>query len=832
VFKKRFSKKFVSRIKSPWLLILAFLFNIQVGATSIIGKVTDNAGAAIPYASVFVKNNKQGVTANANGEYQLNLTPGFYTIICQHVGFAKQEKDITLTAQTATLNFILEPQVLTLSEVRLGEGEDPAYGIIRSVIASRVSNLKKEQHFSCEVYSKSQMRLRDFPGKFLGNKVDFEDGDTSKKKIIYLSETVSKYWVDKPKNEKVEVISSRTSGSGDGFGLAVPTIFSLYENSVQISPQLNPRGFISPIAEQALQYYKYKLLGSFTEDGQHIFKIKVTPKRKFEPLFAGYINVVDERWTIHSSNLLLTKESQLQILDTLRIEQLYKYYNDSISFLASQVVYPAFKKFGFEGYGSFVNVYSGYNIESNFASVFKDKIILKYQDSSNRKTIDYWNVVRPIPLAPDEMRDFVKKDSLAVLRKSAHYQDSINKKNNKFTVSKFLLFGYTIYQKEHSATIYGSSMINQLSFNPAEGLVLSPQISVDYLLDSTPRNPRKINIATTFRYGVLNKHFNPSVKISYRIPDKYAEQLNISFGKSVYSFSPTSTISELANSLSCLLEEKNRIKTYEASFFLLNYTKGFNNGFSVSTSLSYQHRTPLENLTDYTWRDRAGSAYTPNYPYEISATNIAKHQALSVSALLRWQPGNKYVQYPERKISVGSDNPVFTLQLKQALPNLLGSDASYSKWKFDISDQLNLKLKGVLRYRVALGGFLSKKEVPLPDFNHYNGNISNLAATYLNSFQLMPLYAFSNTDAFAEGHIEYNMKGFITNKIPLIRRLNCYLVTGINSLYVNSNKNYIEYFIGADNLFKQFRIDWYRASSKNNTSGNTSGVRVGIKMFQ
>jgi hypothetical protein len=43
----------------------------------------------------------------------------------------------------------------------------------------------------------------------MGEKVDFEDGDTSKKKMIFLSETIAKYYVDYPKHTKVEVVSTK-----------------------------------------------------------------------------------------------------------------------------------------------------------------------------------------------------------------------------------------------------------------------------------------------------------------------------------------------------------------------------------------------------------------------------------------------------------------------------------------------------------------------------------------------------------------------------------------------------------------------------------------------
>ena len=82
----------------------------------------------------------------------------------------------------------------------------------------------------------------------------------------------------------------------------------------------------------------------------------------------------------------------------------------------------------------------------------------------------------------------------------------------------------------------------------------------------------------------------------------------------------------------------------------------------------------------------------------------------------------------------------------------------------------------------------------------------------MNIFQLLPLYQFSNTNNFyALGHIEHNFNGLLTNKIPGIKRLNIYLVVGANAFYINRDTNYIEYFFGIDNIFKQFRIDFVQS---------------------
>jgi len=372
-----------------------------------------------------------------------------------------------------------------MPNIVIQKGEDPAYAIIRSTIERQKENLDRTREYSCQVYSKGQLRLRDFPKKFMGEKVDFEDGDTSKQKILYLSETVSKFSIGKQSQRKVEVISSKVSGSSDGFGLSVPDPYSLYPNNVMISTRLNPRGFISPLASNALSFYRYKLLGTFYENQKAISRIQVTPRRKMEPLFSGVITIVEDDWQLYSVDLSLTTQQQLELLDTLRLVQLYQRDNAGNWLIYNQVLYPAAKKFGFDAYGSFVNIYTDFQTQPQWSKRFFDRTILRYTEDANKRDEAYWESIRPVPLMQDERRDYVRKDSLERVRKDPRYIDSLNKVRNAFSISKLLLRGQPLYAKGEIARVSLNPVIEQINFNPAEGLVLQPEISWSRALDST-----------------------------------------------------------------------------------------------------------------------------------------------------------------------------------------------------------------------------------------------------------------------------------------------------------------------------------------------------------
>ena len=695
------------------------------------------------------------------------------------------------------------------------------------MIRRQSENQKNSELFSCLVYSKGQLRLRDFPVRFLSQKVDFEDGDSSKKKIIYLSETVSNFSQKNRKEKKVDVISSRVSGNSDGFGLAVPDQYSLYENLVLTGTRLNPRGFVSPLSPQTFNFYQFKLLGTFTEREKLISRIKVTPKRKGEPLFEGVISIVQEDWQLHSVELVLTKAQQLELVDTLRFVQLYQEIEPARWQLSSQILYPAAKKFGFDAYGSFVNVYSNYQLSPNWKSRFFDRFLLSYEDSANKRSLTYWNTIRPIPLTPEEQEDYLKKDSLEKRRMDPHYLDSLNKIRNKFTFPKFFLTGQTIWAKGNRFSMSVNPVLEQLVFSPAEGMVLFPIFRFQTKLDSS-NSRRSISGAFSIRAGLLNMHINPYLSINYTPATLLRSSFSFGVGRQVLQFNSSSPITDRGNTLSCLLLEHNLIKSYEAFVVRLGYNSTVGAGFSLGINLKYENRTPLDNQTSYTWINKANLSYTPNYPNELVGKNIIQHQVADLTFSIRWQPGSRYIKLPERVVSIGSNKPVFSFAYTRSFKGIAGSSAQFSKWRLSVTDSYNLGLKGLLRFKMATGGFLNSDSVPLPDYIHFNGNNSQLANEYVNSFQVLSMYQLSTTRKwYWLGHLEYNLRGFLTNKIPVVKLLKPYLVLGINTCYLSKVNNHFEWFIGVDNLLKQFRVDFVTGYQPGGVV--IRGVRIGLK---
>jgi hypothetical protein len=818
------------KLKLFFLLTAGFLFSFHfsVKAGLIHGKTLDEKNHPLPFTTITIKELNKKIVSNGNGEYNVELNPGSYTFICQHVGFATVSKEIRVHEKEQVHNFHLSPNELTLTEVLIKAGaEDPAYAIIRNAIRERSFNGKKAGAYSCEAYIKGLIRTNDYPNTLFGQTIDFEDGDTSKKKIIFLSESISDIFVSQSNETKVIVKSTRVSGQTNGLGLATPFLLSFYENIVALPKSFNPRGFISPIADGALAFYNYKYLGAFYENNVMINKILVTPKRNFEPLFKGYIQIIENTWNIHSVSLSLDKQSLLEFADKIKIEQQYEKVDFDTWMVGNQTIYPEVNFLGFDAGGYFTTLFSKYQVNKQFDKKEFGRVLLKYDSLSNKKPIEYWNDSRPIPLLSEEIADFRKKDSLEKRREDPAYLDSLDRRQNKINPFGLIVNGQTLIKRSNKMNYSYDPLLKSVSYNTVEGIAL--QLSGSIQKELKGRN--QITFTPVLRYGITNRHFNAFLRTNYRFGKKYVNSITTSFGSRIYQFNNANPIPQIMNTFATLFSGYNYMKLYQANFFQVNYQKGLGDGFDFTGFINYQDRTPLVNTdTSYGWgNSRIFKKFTPNYPTEIVNQPMTAHQNLIIGFRINFRPGTKYIELPDRVISSFSRTPTFSLQYTKAIRNILGSDSDFDKWRFSITGDINFKLGGEFKYRVETGGFINAKNVEVPDFNHFIGNLTRKSTPYVESFQVAPFYALSNKEKiFLQLNGEYRLNGLITNKIPLIQRLNLRVVTGANTIWLKE-QNYTEVFIGVDNILKLFRIDYVWGMGKAVMPQN--GIKIGIRGF-
>lgn len=454
----------------------------------------------------------------------------------------------------------------------------------------------------------------------------------------------------------------------------------------------------------------------------------------------------------------------------------------------------------------------------------------------NKKTHAYWDSIRPVPLEREEQFDYHIKDSIFQVTKdsalSKNAIDSLKKKQGKF--KPLSPFWSGVHRNHYSATTpYNwsiESLIQNLEYNPAEGLVLNVYGGYNAYWKKWKT---RVDFQPSVRYGFSNTHLNAWATVRFSSLDvginKKPKQhsLTLGGGKRVSDFNKESSLPPLINSISVLFYGNNLIKTYENYFGSAVYRKRYDFGLQYSIGALFEDRIPLNNSTHFTIFKKDSARITPNYPNERIPAQFSRYQAFLLDLTVSFRPGQRYIQLPYNKISLGSKYPLFSLRYVKGIKGLLGSDVNFDKWQFSITDDRNFKLAGLLRYKLGVGGFFNTRSVFIQDFQHFNGNQSVAASEYLNSYQLAKYYANSTTASiYGVGHIEHHFNGLLTNKIPLINRFKWNLVAGSNAFYVNKDNNYVELFVGLENIFKILRVDavW---GFENGVQGHT-GIRVGF----
>ncbi len=814
-------------------LLAVFAFTIA-DAAKIQGFIKEEQGSPLAYATVTVKGTPTGTTANSKGFYSLDLKPGSYTLQFEYVGFVTVEKTIEVTDKDQQLDIILVTNQNLMGEVIVkAKGEDPAYRIIRQAIKKRNYYQQQTDSLSVDIYLKGIIRTISIPGKLFGQKIerDGSDGlDSVGKGVAMLSESNLLLDEVRPDQSKITVRSSFSRG--DNMGLNFSKVTSFYTNNVNIfDVNSSSRGFISPIADGALNFYRYKLLNTYTRDGITVKTIRVIPKRKHEPLFSGNIEIAEGSWRIYNLDLLLTKDYQLELIDSLKIKQLHGPVTPDVWKTKNQIISIGFNMFNFKGVGSFVNVYSNYNLHPRFPSGYFDNIVMKYDTGYYKKDSSFWTQSRPVTLEDDEKRYYTFRDSMNTIRdnRPKSYYDSL-RRNQKIKLTNLLWSNQRYrWSSNRSTTTYQlKGLIKGLEYNTVEGVTLKINQHFSYMPNKGNYN---YHLYWNMRYGFENRHFNSfgtftvtSKEDTYR--NRY---LSLSGGKRVSQLNNDNPINALTNSLYTLFARRNYIKLYENWFGNVQYNNKFENGFTINVGASFEDRIPLNNTSFYSF-SKSKRPFTSNHPEELAAVSFNRHQALIADITVSYQPGQKYIQYPNRKVSIGSDKPVFTLNYTAGIPGLLGSDVKYNKWKLAVTDNLNLKLAGLFKYNVGLGGFLNADRYSIPDMKHFNGNRTFYNMKYLNSFQLAPYYAYSNVaKLYGEANVEHHFNGLLTNKVPLFNKLKWNLVAGGNAFYVKQDQYYAEAFVGLENIFKLFRVDFiagYQPLLKTQL-----GVRVGFGGF-
>jgi hypothetical protein len=822
-------------MKTCLTFVIIFLTGLPIIAQqlAISGNVKDDHGKSVPFASVFVKGTTRGTSANSEGAYRLNLPAGNYELIFKAIGYGQQSRKIDLAA-ARVLDVTLSAETYELKGVNISSGsEDPAYAIVRKAIKKRKSHLKEVNAYTCEVYIKGLQKLLAAPKKFLGrdlNQLGREIGlDSNRRGILYLSESESKYSFEAPDHVHEEMISSKVSGSNRAFSFnrASDMVFNFYQNLENLQG-LSNRPLVSPIADDALLYYRYKWLGITIENGETVNKIQVIPRREHDPCFEGYIYILDDSWRIYSLDLVITKKANINIVDTLRFSQQFFPVSEGKWMQASNKFEFSGGLLGFRFGGYFISVYKDYDLHPQFNSgEFKE--VLRITRQVNKIDSNYWNKERPVPLTAEEKTDYQKKAILAEKRESKPYLDSLDRVNNKLNPVNLFLTGYTYFDRYHFQSVHFNSLLGALNFNTVQGFVFDYGVTYVHRTDSTDSrlsgfDNHNFIVSAKAGYGFSNRVATGSAGVIFPIRDF---TVNINGGSDIVDLNNQSPISPLLNSFHSLFQRKNYEKLYQKQFASGTLGGRIAGGWQASLTAEFADRKSLPNTSTYSFVHPANRQYTSNNPFtpNVETLLFPENKSFKITFRTTYDFSNKYETYPIGRRYLPSPYPTIGFTFIKAVKDVFGSDADYSRASFDIGKQnISMGMFGRTSFYAEAGKFFDVKRIYYPDYKQFEGLEGTFYRPTLNRFLLLNYYLYSAPDQYVEGHLEHNFSGFITNKLPGIRKLKLQEIVDFNYLDTPQLKNYGE--IGFGLQYLNFRLIYGRSFHSGNNM--TSGLKLGV----
>ncbi|MCC3157924.1 DUF5686 and carboxypeptidase regulatory-like domain-containing protein [Hymenobacter sp. 15J16-1T3B] len=859
----------LSRLLLPFLLLIS---TVGTRAGVVQGRVTDAQSQPLSFANVAARGTDRSAAANEQGRYQLRLPAGRYTLAFQYVGYAARLEAVRVPAGDSVLALDV---ALTAENYRLGEvvvrapGRDPAYELMEQAIAWRRYHQREVAAYQARAYLKTVVGLTEMPSSLLGAKLPPPPPGLDPR-VLRLEETVSELRFRQPGPAQERVISTRVSGRSQEFGSGgvAAVQMDLYQNLQRAS--FAPRGIVSPLADGALLHYRYELVGSSTEAGRLIHKIRVAPRHPQDPAYSGFIYLVDGSWHLHSVALSLDR-SVLKDLESLHVEQQFMPAPGApeVWVRQSQKLTFGLSVFGFKVQGTFHGVYLSYRdvvpafpraqpapvaaasgavtaeTPAQFAAAprraalrrltrqaarpaasdadaLRPGEVRRVETGANERSAAYWDELRPVPLTADEQRHHRSQDSLEQRRQLPAYQDSLDRVFNRFRPLTAAGGGYR-YRRTRRQHDFATLPLDQLlQYNTVEGVVL--HASGTY--QQRYAGGRRLMLTPTLRYGAAARLLSPRLAGQYLWQPQRLRTLHFAAGRSILDFNDRTQLTPAYNTYYTLWRNENYAKLYQQDAVAAGLSGELARGLTLRADLSYADRQPLRNHTDRLMLDVPGRRFTPNEPVsvELNLAPITRSQALLAEATLNWQPGQRYLTLPDRKVVFGSRYPTLQLHARQALP-VLGADVRYLLAEAGLRHTQRLGLLGQSTLTATAGGFVWASRLQFMDYRHFAGNRLLLTSVFAQ-FQLLDYYRFSTRQRFVEAHWQHGFQGFLLNKAPLLRQLKLQEMLTLHYLHTPALGQYAEVGAGLQRDFLLLHARADVVTTLRTTQPRETGLRV------
>ena len=809
--RKRYLASNIRNMKRIIWLFLLSLVTILSFAQSFKGTVTDTDGKPVPYAALYLREMKSGLTTDEHGRFQTKLSAGQYTCEVSSLGFISQTFTFQMLNRDYEKDIVLAERTYSLPEVNITKGnEDPAYAVMRKALARAPYYRTQIKSYTAGTYLKGTGKGTAIPAVLKLSKEVRKDAKEWLGKLFVLEQqqivnfTAPNVWNNK-------VLANKNSFPEEiGVDMGITTI-NLY------TPELF--GKVSPLNKNAFSYYRFKLDACFVEEGQMINKIRVIPKKDDSRLLEGDLFIVEDLWCISAADVNV-RATGLKA----KIKITCKEVQSSVFLPVSITTSSTIDIMGFKAEASYLAAIHYREVKTDIqpetstdkttkpvtanavAQPKKHKFERPARIGRKDTQVDsladkrdslYWTTIRSVPLRLEEVQSYQYKEEKIALKDLSPGEKS-EKKTAVRQVLNTIMWGKTFRTSNKNAwlTLPGLSAYIP-EYNLVDGFWLGVKLKTGVKLSESST----LRFVPSFYYTTARKNWIGQGELTLDYAPRNRGYLSLSGGLLSADYNSESGESRLINSMSSSLFGHNHLKLYENTFFTVDHAIEPANGLLFSSSLSWQRRKMLDNHIRKSWFKRDAE---PNIPENTAFRPMPENDILKASFELEYTPAHYYHMSQGKKVYEASRYPTFALKYDRAFP-MSGSRylTSYHLMQFSAKQKIEFGMFNRLHWSVNAGSFFDAKNLQFPDFKHFaSTRILVTERSFDTGFSLLDNYVLSTNTRWAQANVSWYTPYLLLKHLPFLSRKAFDEALHLRSIVIYGGRPYTEigYSIGFSDM--------------------------------
>ena len=845
---------------------------------TITGVVVDaRTRKPMDYVNVYYNTKGVGVMTDEKGRFTIQDNPDWEELTISSMGYITQViKKKRGQTKHYTIKLMPSPKqikdiTITATRKKYSRKNNPSVEFMKRVIAhKKMNDLKSKDYYRYRKYEKMTCSVNNVTEKLFDTKLkrfeflkdQVEMCPETEKLILPLTmgETYSEVMYRRsPKSEKTIVKAEKEQGitqffqTGDVLTTAMEDVFTdvdIYQNSCRLLQY----PFTSPIADNAISFYRYYIQDTTYIDDDRVIQVAFVANNQQDLGFTGLLYVMDDStYQVRRVQLKIPGRSDINFVQSMNIAQEFLTLPTGERVMTENDMLVELKLVDLIPTGALVQRttrmrdYSFEPIDDREFSSIRGPI---YKEPDTKlKTPEEWAEIRGdvvLTRTEREMGGFMSK-----LKQTKGFKTGLLV--FKTFTENFIETGDSL----HPNKVDIGPVNTVASYNDYDGLRL--RISALTTANLSPHWFVKGFVA----YGAKSKRMYGKGELTYSLnkktylPEEFPmHNVRLTYQNDIESPYDRFLTNDKDNMFLSLKSGKSDQYNLNRRW-KLTYQREYENGLSIGAEVNNTHSTPVDAM----FYQRLDGGQTPvNDPSRWVDHMIRTEAKVAVS----FEPGAKYTNTKQHRLKVNKEAPIFSLKHTLGVSGLMGGQYNYNITEAEIWKRIWLpQAWGKVDVDLKAGAQWNK--VPYPMLLMPPANQSYIIQK--NTFEMINSLEFMN-DRYAALFVDWNLNGKLFNRIPLFHKLKWRESVGVNLLvghltdknnpassgytdselfyfpghfygerYVSStctmtsDKPYVEVKFAIGNILKLFTIEYVRRLSYlDNPGAKKDGVRVMFKL--